>query len=51
MDFQQNLALVLLCPRHFNGGAYSITAVRTFVRPVRNTNGFRISFENIGVLD
>ena len=41
------------------GRAYSITAVRTFVRPVRpsvrpvrNTNGFRaISFERIGVLD
>ena len=31
---------------------YSITAVRTYVRPVRNTNGFRaISFEKIGVLD
>ena len=39
----------------FGGGAYSITAVRTYVptvRPVRNTNGFRaISFEKIGVLD
>ena len=34
------------------GSAYSITAVRTYVRPVRNTNGFRaISFEKIGVLD
>ena len=39
------------------GCAYSITAVRTYVRPirpsrpVRNTNGFRaISFEKIGVL-
>ena len=39
----------------FNGGAYSITAVRTYdrpVRPVHNTFGFRvISFERIGVLD
>ena len=40
------------------GVAYSITAVRTYVRPVRpvrpirNTFGFRaISFERIGVLD
>ena len=34
------------------GGTYSITAVRTYVRPVRNTFGFRaISFELIGVLD
>ena len=34
------------------GGAYSITAVRKSVRPVRNTFGFRaISFERIGVLD
>ena len=37
------------------GGAYSITTVRTYVRPVRpirNTNGFRaIFFERIGVLD
>ena len=37
------------------GGAYSITAVRTYVRPVRpirNTFGFRvISLERIGVLD
>ena len=34
------------------GGAYSITLVRTSVRPVRTKNGFRaISFEYIGVLD
>ena len=38
------------------GGAYSITAVRTYVRPsvrpVRNTFGFcAISFERIGVVD
>ena len=39
-------------PAIFNGGAYSITAVRTYVRPVHNTFGFRaISFERIGVLD
>ena len=44
-------------PHHaiFNWGAYSITAVRTYVRPVRpvrNTNGFRaISFEKIGVFN
>ena len=48
-------------PAIFNGGTYSITAVRTYVRPVRpirpvrrirNTFGFRvISFERIGVLD
>ena len=42
-------------PAIFNGGAYSITAVRTYVRPVlpiRNTNDFRaISFEKIGVLN
>ena len=34
------------------GGAFSITLVRTSVRPVRTKNGFRaISFEHIGVLD
>ena len=37
------------------GGAYSITAVRTYVcpiHPVRNSNGFHsISFEKISVLD
>ena len=34
------------------GGAYSITLVRTYVRPVRTKNGCRaISFEDIGVLD
>ena len=37
------------------GGAYSITAVHTYVRPVRpvrSTNGIRsISFEKISVLD
>ena len=39
-------------PAIFSGGAYSITAVHTYVRPVRNTFGFRaISFERIGVLD
>ena len=40
-------------PAIYNGeGAYSITLVRTSVRPVRTKNGFRaISFENIGVLD
>ena len=27
--------MFLLCPRHFQWGAYSITAVRTYVRPVR----------------
>ena len=46
--------MFLLCPPPFSMGlgAYSITAVRTNVRPVRNTNGFRaISFEKIGVLD
>ena len=33
-------------------GAFSITTVRMYVRPVRNTNGFRaMSFEKIGVLD
>ena len=32
--------------------AYSITAVRTHIRPVRNANGFRAKFiEKIGVLD
>ena len=36
----------------WGGGAYSVTAVRTYIRPVCNTNGFRaISFEKIGVLD
>ena len=29
------------------GGAYNITAVRTYVCPARNTNG--LSFERIGV--
>ena len=47
--------MFLLCPRHFQWGAYSITNVRTYVglsRPVRNTFGFRaMSFERIGVLD
>ena len=44
--------LLMPPPAIFNGGAYSITAVRTYVRPLRNTNGFRaISFEKIGVLD
>ena len=42
-------------PAIFNGDAYSITAVCTYVRPVRpvrNINGFHaISFENIGILD
>ena len=39
-------------PAIFNGGAYSITAVRTYVHPVCNTFGFcAISFERIGVLD
>ena len=43
-------------PFIMGGGAYSITLVRTsvrpYVRPVRTKNGFRaISFENIGVLD
>ena len=39
-------------PAIYNGGAYSITLVRTYVRPVRTKNGFRaISFEYIGVLD
>ena len=34
------------------GGAYRITAVCTYVRPVRNTIGVRaISFERLGVLD
>ena len=52
---------LFLCPRHFQWGwwgANSITAVRTYVRPVRpvclvhNTNGFHVmSFEKIGVLD
>ena len=38
-------------PTVFNGGAYSINAVR-HVRPVSNTFGLRaISFERIGVLD
>ena len=48
-------------PAIFNGEAYSITTVRTYVRPfhlsvpsvrpVRNTNGFHaIAFERIGVL-
>ena len=39
-------------------GAYSITAVRTYIRPVpsnrsiHNTNGFRaISLKRIGILD
>ena len=48
-------ALFCYAPAIFNrggGGAYSITAVRTYVRPVRNTFGFRaISFERISVLD
>ena len=50
--------MFLLCPRHFQWGAYSITAVRSYVRPVspvrpiRNTNGFCvISFEKIGVFN
>ena len=54
--------IFLIIPPPFSmgvgAGAYSITAVRTYirpfrpVRPVRNTNGFRaISFEKIGVLD
>ena len=45
-------------PAIFNVGAYSITAVGTYiypvrpVRPVSNTIGFcEISFEKIGVLD
>ena len=48
-------------PTIFNGGAYKVTAVLTYVRPVhpsrsvrpvRNTFGFSaISFERIGVLD
>ena len=39
-------------PAIFSRGAYSITAVRTYIRPVRNTDDFRaISFEKIGVLD
>ena len=42
-------------PAFSMGRAYSITAVRTYVRPVRparNTFGFRaISFEKISVLD
>ena len=60
---EEKLLVNLLCPRHFQwgsvgGGAYSITAVRPYVRPVRpvrpvrNTFGFRaISFERICVLD
>ena len=44
--------MFLLCPAIFNRGAYSIPAVRTYVRPVRNTNVFPvISFEMIGILD
>ena len=53
-----NVKKDFLCPRHFQlgggwgEGAYSITAVRTSVRPVRITFGFRaISFGRIGVLD
>ena len=43
---------VYYAPAIFNGGAYSTTAVRMYIRPVRNTFGFRaISFERIGVLD
>ena len=46
----------MLPPISMGGGAYSITAVRPYVRPsvrpVCNTFGFRaISFERIGVLD
>ena len=48
----QSSWFVYYAPAIFNGGAYSITAVRTSVRPVCNTFGFRaISFERIGVLD
>ena len=51
----QSSSFVYYAPAIFNGGAYSITAVRTSVhpvRPVRNTFGFRaISSERIGVLD
>ena len=44
--------ILLLCPRHFQWGAYSITAAHMSVRPIRNTNGFHaISFEKIGILD
>ena len=42
-----------LCLRHFQWGhIVSPLSVRTSVRPVRNTFGFRaISFGRIGVLD
>ena len=59
---RQDSALVCYAPAIFSvggggggggrGGAYSITTVCTYVRPVHNTNGFRaISFEKIGILD
>ena len=52
MCFLQTLEMMFLCLRHFQLGAYSITAERTYVRPVRNTFGFRaILFERIGILD
>ena len=55
---QSNHMIFFMPPLFIMGGgaAYSITLVRTSVRPyvhpVRTKNGFRaISFENIGVLD
>ena len=61
-EFMLKLTYTLFyyAPAICNGGAYSITLVRTSVlpyvrtsvRPVRTKNGFRaISFEYIGVLD
>ena len=51
-------SVCFLCPRHFQwgggGGGHIVSplSVRTSVRPVRNTFGFRaISFERIGVLN
>ena len=49
-----NILAVVFMPPPFSMGAHieSTLSIRTSVRPVHNTNGFRaISFERISVLD